>query len=107
LLVFTCAYGIAADLIGSSAWISVAEHRGLSIMSCSCLFLFAVLLAFVCLGPVRFLFNTVQTEHAVEPAMLAGKISLAIHVMLLASPVLFASAVLMLVAVLVPAKVRS
>ena len=81
--------------------------RAMSIASCIGLFLFAVLLTFVCLGPVRFLYNAVQTGNAADPTMLAGKISLAIRVMLLASPVLFVSAVLMLVAVLVSPRSRS
>ena len=83
---------------------SPAAGKALSFAACACLFLFAVLIAFTRLGPIRVLADVESLMSPADPAMVAGQIILALNTMLLASPLLAASAILSLFAVLTPAK---
>jgi len=117
-LVFMIALVGAQLLLLVSAFIAPASRvspslpsgRALSIAACSCLLLFALLMGYISLGPIRFLADTaslMDSASPVDPATLAAEISRGLHLMLLASPLLFVSAVLTFIAVLIPTKSRS
>jgi hypothetical protein len=68
--------------------------------SCACLFLFAAMVAYTRLGPIRTLADFESLASTADPAMIAGQINLALKVMLFATPLLAASAALSLLAAL-------
>ena len=74
----------------------------MSFGACGCLVLFAVLMGYVHLGPVTTLADVEALRNAADPAMIAGQLSLSLNLMLVASPLLAASGILSLLAVLAP-----
>jgi hypothetical protein len=105
LLILVAAFAAPHTNTGSPS--RGGEARVLTFGACGCLLLFALLIAFARLGPIAVLADVEALRSAGHPTMIAGQLSLALNIMMLASPLLGASAILSLLAVLIPAKRRS
>ena len=107
LLILVAAFAAPHTNTGSPS--RGGEARVLTFGACGCLLLFALLIAFARLGPIAVLADVeaLRSTGGPTPTMIAGQLSLALNIMMLASPLLAASGILSLVAVLIPAKRRS
>ena len=104
VLVLVAAVAVARKPVSDSP---IQVRSILAMLSCIFFAFLAMGIVSTRLGPIQSFNNLITSGSAGDPAMLAGEISYFINMLLLAAPVLGVSAILSLLAVLIPARRRA